>query len=62
VGRQEIRNQDTSRDGAENIYFVGITAELSDEKLASLMDSENPWNTLFSTIGILSESFKLKTT
>jgi len=41
-----------------NISFFGRTAELTDEKLASLMDSENPWDALFATVGVLSESFK----
>lgn len=62
MGRQEFRNQDTSRYGAEKHSFVGITAELNDEKLASLMDSENPRNALFSNVGKLSERFKRKTT
>jgi hypothetical protein len=42
MGGQEILNRDISRCGAENLSFVGITAELTDEKLASLFDSENP--------------------
>ena len=46
----------------KNISFVGIIAELTDEKLTSLMDSENPRDALFSTVGVLSESFKRKTT
>jgi len=46
----------------KNISFFGITAELTDEKLASHMDSENPPNALFWTVGVLSETFKLKTT
>jgi hypothetical protein len=46
----------------KNISFVGIAAELTDEKLASLMDSENPLDAMFSTVGVLSESFRPKTT
>jgi hypothetical protein len=46
----------------KNLSFVGITAELTDEKLASLFDSENPRGSLFSTVGVLSESFKRNTT
>jgi hypothetical protein len=45
----------------KNISFVGITAELTDEKLASLMYSENSRGALFSTVGVLSESFQRKT-
>jgi hypothetical protein len=46
----------------KNISFVGITAELTDEKLASRVNSENLRDALFSTVGVLSESFKRKTT